>query len=105
MTAGFSYRADRALNLKKVFTMMNQHLKNRTRQTLIWSSLALLLLTWQHFRLSFDWLGIVTLTTVLTAAVHGLSLAWFRKRASQMDARIGLVGTLLARLYGHDDKE
>lgn len=85
--------------------MMNPYLKIRALQTAIWSGLALLLLTWQHFRLSFDVLGLITLTTLLTAAVHGISLAWFRRRASGFDQKLGLTGSLLARLYGHDDDE
>lgn len=85
-------------------TMMNRFMKNRVRQTLIWSGLAMLLLAYQQFRVGIDWLSIATLATLLTAGVHVLSLAWFRERASGLDKQLETTGGILAQLYGHDDK-
>lgn len=77
--------------------MINRYLKNRALHTLIWTGAAMLLLSWQHFQLNMDWLGIATLATLITAAIHGVSLAW-------LQGRIETSGGLLASLYGHDDK-
>lgn len=83
--------------------MMNHYMKNRVRLTLIWTGIALLMLAYQQFRMNSDWLSITTLATLLTAGVHGLSLAWFKDRARGLDQDIEHTGKVLASLYGHDD--